>query len=78
MIDASFYMAEQLYGLRFTEITRHRAGVPPRRAGVEGRGKPTAATSGCSTATTSRAPASARARGPPRTAGHETFTGTVN
>jgi peptidyl-dipeptidase Dcp len=68
MIAGSFYMAERLYGLTFTEITGQVPVFHPDVRVWEVKDKTAGRTSACSTATTSRAPASARARGPRATA----------
>ena len=75
MIDASFYMANQLYGLIVPRNHRHGAGVRTERARVGSHRPRRLLSSASSTAIISPAPASARARGCNTYQGHETFTG---
>ncbi len=62
LIEAAFYTAERLFGLRFTRAHR-RAGLASRRAGLGGQRAATAARSACSSAIISPAPQSAAAPG---------------
>ena len=74
MIAASFWMADQLYGIRFKEITGKVPVFHPDVRVWEVTDVPPARTSASSTSTTSRVQASARARGRTRIATRATST----